>query len=96
MKYPDKNGKEIKIRVKSYREISKLKLIKKLELLQNSSPHYELSKIAKLCNNDLRNAVADHSFNIEKARELSEYIIILLECFHYFSMKCYLKSKGLL
>ncbi len=96
MKYPDKNGKEIKIRVKSYREISKLKLTKKLALLQNSPLYHELSKIAKLCNKDLRNAVVDPSFNLENARELSEYRLIILECFHYFSIKCYLKSKRLL
>jgi len=96
MKYLYKIGNEIQIRVKSYREISKLRLAKKLALLENMALYYEFSKIAKLCTKDVRKAFGEQSFNLENARELSEYRLILLECFYYFSMKCYLKSKGLL
>jgi hypothetical protein len=96
MKYLYKNGNETQIRVKSYREISKLRLAKKLALLENMPPYYEFSKIAKLCTKDVRKAFGEQSFNLENARELSEYRLILLECFYYYSMKCYLKSKGLL
>jgi hypothetical protein len=96
MKYLYKNGNEIQIRVKSYREISKLRLAKKLALLENMPSYYEFSKIAKLCSKYVRKAFGEHTFNLENARELSEYRLILLECFYYFSIKCYLKSKGFL
>lgn len=33
---------------------------------------------------------------ITTANELSEYLLILVESFHYYSMKCYFESEGLL
>lgn len=104
-KYPEK-----------YKNVSKLNLYGKLLALQSNSTYKELSDIAKVCNKDLRNAVAHHSYKlneteqkiefergqisfdefIKTALELVEYQIILVECFHYYSMKCHFESKGLL
>ena len=115
MTYKDRNGKDRKIKVKNYKDVSK-NLNNKLLLLKNFSNHKELGKIAEACNKDLRNAVAHHSFILDEknrsirfqygkldfsdfiitAKELSEYRLILVECFNYYAMKCYFESKGLL
>lgn len=116
LKYKDKKGKEQKIHVKSYEEISTKFLNDKLLLLQGKSTSKELIKIAKACNKDLRNAVAHQSFKLDEPNKriiyrdgqlkfddfinqaitLSNYEIILVECFQYYSMKCYFESMKLL
>jgi len=110
--YPNGRTKELK----NYKNVSNLELFGKLLVLQSDLTYKELSVIAKVCNKDLRNAVAHHSYKlneteqkiefergqllfdkfIETALELVEYRIILVECFRYYSTKCYFESKGLL
>ena len=112
VKYPGGGTKYLE----KYKNVSKLDLFGKLLALQNNSTYKELSDIAKVCNKDLRNAVAHHSYKlneteqkiefergqllfdefIETALELVDYQIILVECFRYYSMKCYFESKGYL
>ena len=57
VEYPDGKKKELK----NYKNVSKLELFGKLLVLQSDSIYKELSVIAKVCNKDLRNAVAHHS-----------------------------------
>lgn len=65
------------IRVRSYKQISKMKLDKKLLLLECKSTSKELINIAKSCNRHLRNAVAHHSF---KLNETNQRIIFRVGC----------------
>jgi len=72
LKYNDRNGNPQKIKVKSYKDISKTSLNNKLLLLECST-HTELGKIAKACNKDLRNAVAHHSFTLDETNQKIRY-----------------------
>ena len=112
VEYPDRGIKKLK----NYNNVSKLELFGKLLVLQSDLTYKELSGIAKVCNKDLRNAVAHHSYKLNEteqkiefergqlsfdkfikiALELADYRIILVKCFHYYSMKCYFESKGFL
>ncbi len=115
MTYEDRNGNSQKIKVKNYGDVSKESLNNKLILLE-SSDHKKLREIAKVCDKDLRNAVAHHSYKLNKteqkieykngqvsfddfittALELADYRVILVECFHYYSLKCFLNQKDIL
>jgi len=110
VKNSNRRGKKLR----NYKNVSKLNLADKLSLLQDDSTYNEFSAIAKVCNKDIRNAIAHHSYklneteqNIEykggktsfneffrSAEELTNYEIILAECFRYYSMKCYFDSEG--
>ena len=106
------NGQTKKL--SNYKDVSKLDLAGKLLFLQDDSTYNEFSAIAKVCNKDMRNAVAHHSYKLNEteqsieyeggklsydefiisALELTDYETILVECFHYYSMKCYFESEG--
>jgi hypothetical protein len=112
LEYP--NGKRKNL--KNYKNVSKLDLFGKLLVLQSDSIYKELRGIAEVCNKDLRNAVAHHSYKLNQteqkiefksgqlsfddfikiALELTDYRVIIAECFNYYSMKCFFESKGIL
>ena len=114
--YTTRNGKNGQKTIKNYGDVVNARLYYKLLALEKCSNCTELIKIAKVCNKDLRNAVAHHSYKLnqteqkieyehdqisfkdfdEKVIEFAEYREILVDCFNYYSIKCFLKQQRIL
>lgn len=79
----------------TYTELSKIAKASNIDL-RNAVAHHSFTLDETNQRITYRYGYLQFDDFIKQALELSEYRIILVECFHYYSMKCYFESKKLL